>query len=65
MDINIKKIESPLKTIHCRFVSRDMKKIKKKTLCYKYNQEVAPDEDDVVVCQKCEIKTSSDQCKNN
>lgn len=34
-----------------------------KTLCYKRNQEVTFDEYHVVVCQKCEIITSGDQCK--
>ena len=63
LDVNIYPVDSPHEEIKCQFIEINMSTIENKILCKKCKNEVTPDEDDTVVCEKCFIMRSAEQCK--
>ena len=60
-DIKQRSIDTSVEKINCKFISIDLKSLVTKTLCKecRFTVEV---EDGIVICGKCQIMTTVDQC---
>ena len=61
--INISAVDSPLQEIKCQFIEINMNTIENKILRKKFKNEGTPDEDEIVMCEKCFVMTSAGQGK--